>query len=48
MLSMFFTVVEAVAFPVKIVPPNFEPVPSVEVATIKSGSIAKASVEVAL
>lgn len=48
MFKMFFTVVEAIALPVNIVPPNLLPVPSVEVATIRIGTVAKASVEVAL
>lgn len=48
MFKMFLAVVEAVALPVNIVPPIFEPVPSVEVATLRIGSSARASVVVAL
>src|SRR3989344_7184665 len=48
MLRIFFTVVEAVALPVNIVPPTLFPVPWVEDATMKSGSRGADSVVVAL
>src|SRR3989344_1114563 len=47
MFNVFFTVVEATASPVNIVPPILCPVPSVAEATAKNGSLARASVEVA-
>src|SRR3989338_1990658 len=49
MLRTFLIVVEATALPVNTVPPIFEPVPSVEVATASTnGSVAPDSVVVAL